>query len=810
MRAPIKWLNDYVTFEDTPEVMGDRLTMAGIPVEGIDRPCLGLKNIVTGLIRSIDPHPNAERLSVCVLYLGARIVTIVTAATNVRPGQVVPVALAGAVLADGKVIQATDFRGVISEGMLCSAEEILGDTKVIAPEKRDGIYVLPPDTPLGKDIRPIMGLDEVTLEFELTANRADCFSVLGIAREIGVLTNKKAKRPLLSLQEKGQGKAAEMATVEIREPELCKRFCARILTNVRIGESPLWMQHRLQAAGMRPISNVVDVTNFVMLEMGQPMHAYDHTLLAKHSIVVRRAIAGEKLTTLDGTKRELTPDMLVIADAVQPVGLAGVMGGLATEISASTRTVLLEAAAFYGPNIRRSSRGLGLRSEASGRFERGVDVAAIPLALDRAAQLLEEMGACDVAPGIIDVYPRAVLPAQFDFTAAWINQYLGSDIPGATMIDILEKLEFTVQKTGDKITVTAPTWRQDVTGPVDIAEEVSRIYGYDNISSTKPVGPIHAGGGATERSLMDKSRDLMSGLGFYETLSFSFSHPDFFDHLRLPADSPLRHAIPILNPITDEYPILRTTLMAGLLDTVARNLARKNEDLKLYEVGTTHHAKNLPLTEHPEELYRLCGAMVGRRDGTEWCHSREAVDFYDVKGVVETLLNGLGVANWQIASSTTPWLHPGKQADFRVGDITVATIGALHPGVQEAFAITKPVYIFKVNLSELDSLDLSASQKYAPLAKYPAITRDLAIVLPDHIPASEVLMEVRAAGDLLLADSRLFDVYTGDRVEKGTRSLAISLIYRSPDRTLTDEEVEGPFRALIAHLEAKFGAKLRS
>jgi len=496
-----------------------------------------------------------------------------------------------AVLADGKVIQATDFRGVMSEGMLCSAEEILGDTKVIAPEKRDGIYVLPPDTPLGKDIRPIMGLDDVTLEFELTANRADCFSVLGIAREIGVLTNKKAKRPLLTLQEKGQGKAADMATVEIREPELCKRFLRQNSDERRIGESssPV-MQHRLQAAGMRPISNVVDVTNYVMLEMGQPMHAYDHTLLAKHSIVVRRAIAGEKLTTLDGIKRELTSDMLVIADAVQPVGLAGVMGGLATEISASTRTVLLEAAAFHGPNIRRTSRGLGLRSEASGRFERGVDVAAIPLALDRAAQLLEEMGACDVTPGIIDVYPRAVFPAQFEFTAAWINRYLGSDIPGATMIDILEKLEFTVKKTGEKITVTAPTWRQDVTGPVDIAEEVSRIYGYDNIPSTKPVGPIHAGS-VTKRSLMDKSRDLMSGLGFYETLSFSFSHPDFFDHLRLPADSPLRNAIPILNPITDEYPILRTTLLAGLMDTVARNLARKNEDLKLYEAGATHHAK---------------------------------------------------------------------------------------------------------------------------------------------------------------------------------------------------------------------------
>jgi phenylalanyl-tRNA synthetase beta chain len=810
MRAPVRWLNDYVTFEDSPEIMGDRLTMAGIPVEGIDRPCTGLKNIVTGLIRSVDPHPNAERLSVCVLYLGARIVRIVTAATNVRPGQVVPVALAGAILADGKVIQPTDFRGVLSEGMLCSAEEILGDTKVISPEKRDGIYILPPDTPLGKDICPVMGLDDVTLEFELTANRADCFSVLGIAREIGVLTNSKAKRPLLTLQEKGQGKATEMATIEIREPELCSRFCARILTNVRIGESPLWMQHRLQAAGMRPISNVVDVTNFVMLEMGQPMHAYDHTLLAKHNIIVRRAVAGEKLTTLDGTKRELTPEMLVIADAVQPVGLAGVMGGLATEISASTRTVLLEAAAFYGPNIRRTSRGLGLRSEASGRFERGVDVAAIPLAINRAAQLLEEMGACDVVPGIIDVYPRVILPAQFDFTAAWINRYLGSDIPASTMVEILEKLEFTVKVAGETITVTAPTWRQDVTGPVDIAEEVSRIFGYDNITSTNPVGPIHAGGASTERGLLDKARDLMSGLGFYETLSFSFSHPDFFDHLRLPADSPLRNAIPILNPITDEYPILRTTLIAGLADTVARNLARKNEDLKLYEVGTTHHAKNLPLTAHPEELYRLCGAMVGRRDGTEWCHSRESVDFYDAKGVVEALLYGLGITKWQVCEAVAPWLHPGKQADFKVGDVTIATVGALHPSVQEAFGITKPVYMFKVNLSDLSLLDTSASQKYAPLPKYPAISRDLAIVLPDNIPAAEVMAEVRTTGGVLLEESRLFDVYTGDRVEKGTRSLAISLVFRSPDRTLTDDEVEGPFRALIGHLEARFGAKLRS
>ena len=810
MRAPVKWLKDYVQFEDLPEVLGDRLTMAGIPVEGIERPCQGLKNIVTGKIRSVDPHPNADRLSVCVLDLGGRLVKIVTAATNVRPGQVVPVALAGAVLADGKVIQPTDFRGVASEGMLCSSEEILGDSKIVAPEKRDGIYILPADTPLGADIRPVMGMDDAVMEFELTANRADCFCMMGLAREIGVLTDNRAKRPLLSLQEKGQEKAAEMASVEIKDPELCKRFCARILTNVRIGESPLWMQHRLQAAGMRPISNVVDVTNFVMLELGQPMHAYDYSLLAKHSIIVRRAMENEKLTTLDGTKRELTPDMLVIADAVQPVGLAGVMGGLATEISASTRTVLLEAAAFYGPNIRRTSRGLGLRSEASGRFERGVDVAAIPLALDRAAQLLADMGACDVVPGMIDVYPRAVLPAQFDFSADWINRYLGADIPAATMVDILEKLEFTVKVVGDIISVTAPTWRQDVTGPVDIAEEVSRIYGYDNIPSTRPVGPIHAGTTAAGKTVPDKARDIMTGLGFYETLSFSFSHPDFFDRLRLPAESPLRQAIPILNPITDEFPILRTTLMAGLGETVALNLSRKNEDLRLYELGTTHHADSLPLTSHPLEVTWLCGAMVGRREGTEWCHSREMVDFYDAKGVVESLLGGLGVANCSVQPAAAAWLHPGKQAELTVNGICVATVGALHPAVQEAFGISRPVYVFKVNLSELGSLDLATSQPHAAIPKFPAISRDLAIVLSDRIPAAEVMAQVRAAGGPLLAESRLFDVYAGDRVEKGTRSLAISLVFRSPDRTLTDEEVEGPFRSLIQHLTETFGAKLRS
>ena len=420
------------------------------------------------------------------------------------------------------------------------------------------------------------------------------------------------------------------------------------------------------------------------------------------------------------------------------------------------------------------------------------------------------MGASDIVPGIIDVYPKAILPAQFEFTPQWVNRYLGSDIPSDTMIDILKKLEFTVKVGPESIQVTAPTWRQDVTGPVDIAEEVSRIYGYDNIASTRPTGELQSGGMSQQHNLVDRARDLMTGFGFLETLSFSFSHPSFFEHLRLPDDSQLRNAIPILNPITDEFPILRTTLMAGLLETVARNLSRKNEDLKIYEVGTTHHAVRLPLDSHPEEVIRLCGAMVGRRDGTEWCHSRENVDFFDAKGVVESLLSGLGVGECQVVAATVPWLHPGKQADFMIDGQSVATVGELHPSVQEAFGINRPVYLFKINLTDLAPYCSTGAKAYSPLPKYPAINRDIALVLADSVPAADVLEAVRSAGGELLVESRLFDVYAGERVEKGTRSLAISLVYRAADRTLTDEEVDAPLAKLVQQLETTFAAKLRS
>lgn len=810
MRAPIKWLKDYVNYDESPEVLGDRLTMAGIPVEGIDRPGGELKNIVTGLIREVSPHPNADRLLVCKLDIGSRNITLVTGAPNVRAGQVVPVALPGAVLAIDKEIQAADFRGVASEGMLCSAEELLGDTKLIPPEKREGIYILPEGTPVGQDIKTVMGLDDVVLEFELTANRADCFCVLGIAREVAALTGSKAMRPMLPLQERGEGKATDMATIEIKDPVLCPRFCARIFTNVKIGESPLWMQHRLQAAGMRPISNVVDVTNFVMLEMGQPMHAYDYNLLAKHSIIVRQAMDGEKLTTLDGVKRELNSSMLTIADAMQPVGLAGVMGGLATEISSTTKTVLLEAAAFYGPSIRRTSRGLGLRSEASGRFERGVDVAAIPLALDRAAQLLEEMGACDVVPGIIDVYPGVSLPAHFGVQPEWINKYLGAEVSTDEMVNILRSLEFKADLKDGEIVVTAPTWRQDVTGPADIAEEVARMFGYDKIPPRTPEGSLHAGSQAGSGELLQKVRQLLSGFGFLETLSFSFSHPVVFDKLRLPSDSQLRTAIPLLNPITDEFPILRTTLNGGLLDTVARNMARKNEDLKLYEVGATYHPESLPLTTLPSEPLRVAAVVTGRRDGANWCHTKESVDFFDVKGALESLMEGLGIAGWAVEVSKHPSLHPGKSADFYLAGRLIASCGELHPKVQEAFGINRKVYLFEMDLSTIDLNTSNDEVTPSALPKFPAIARDLAVVLPESVPAAAVLAEILKAGEGLMEDARLFDVYTGDRMEQGMRSLAFSLIFRSPDRTLTDDEVESPFKAILERLATKFNARLRS
>lgn len=808
MRASLKWLKDYVEINESPEKLADMLTMAGIPVATVEYLGQNISGVVTGKIIEITPHPDADKLSVCKVDIGSETVTIITGATNVRQNDVVPVATVGAELPNGMKIKPTKLRGMLSSGMLCSTEELNIDNKLVSAEARNGIYILPAATAIGVDIRTALGLDDVVLEFELTANRADCFSILGIAREIAVLTGATVKKPILNLKEAGTEKAGNMTNIQITDASLCARFAARILTNIKIGPSPAWIQHRIQAAGMRPINNIVDITNFVMLELGQPMHAYDYNLLSRHSLVVRKANPGEKLTTLDGVKRELEQDMLVIADAVQAVGIAGVMGGLATEVTAGTQNVLLEAAAFKGTSIRRTSRALGLRSEASGRFERGVDTANVIKALDRAAKLLEDMGACQVCPGIVDVYPDMQLPKQINFTPEEINRYLGTAIPANTMINILKRLEFEVDASPAKITVTIPTWRGDVTMPADICEEIARVYGYNNVPSTTPSGDMAQGKQSYSQTVIDKIKSALTGGGFSEIISFSFSHPAAFDKLNLPSDSPLRNAIEVLNPITDDFPILRTTLLGGMLDTVVRNLSRKNEDLKLYEIGAVYLPETLPLAELPQEPVMLCGAMVGKRYPLTWNLSKETVDFFDAKGAVEAVLEALGIVDFLLEPSEAAVLHPGKTAAINKDGDLLGMVGEVHPKVLDAYEITKKIYLFELNMTALVK-HAAIKPNYQQLPKFPAINRDLAVVLPETVSVGDVTKAIVANAGQLLTATQLFDVYTGQQVAQGSRSLAFSLTFQANDRTLTDVEVDEHYKNIVVSLEKTFAAKLR-
>lgn len=808
MLASIKWLKDYVDFRESPAELADLLTMAGVPVATIEELGKEITNVVTGRITSVTMHPNADKLTVCKVDIGKEIVTIVTGANNIRENDVVPVALSGATLPNGVKIHSSDLRGVMSNGMMCSAVELGLDSKLISQDAKGGIYILPQDTPIGSDIKEVLGLNDIVLEFELTANRADCFSMLGLAREISVLTGGSFKKPMVNVHETDKTNASSLATVSIEETDLCSRFACRILKDVKVGPSPVWMQQRLRAAGMRPINNVVDVTNFVMLEMGQPMHAYDYNLLSKHTIIVRRARPGERLTTLDGQKRELSPDMLVIADAVQAVGIAGVMGGLATEVTNRTQTVLLEAAAFNGSSVRRTSRALGLRSEASGRFERGVDIVNIIRALDRAAKLLEDMGACKVCQGVIDNYPNVILPTQIEFTPEQINNYLGSSVTRQDMIDMLNRLEFKTETENNKIITTVPTWRADVNKPADIAEEIARIYGFNNIPSTIPTGIMKRSSQDYTQSIVDVVKDIMTGAGFNEIISYSFSHPQVFDKLNVPEQSSLRKAIPILNPITDEFPILRTTLVGNILQTVAYNLARKNDDMKIYEVGAVYLPGQLPLTALPSEPLKLCGALVGSRTKLAWNVLRQSLDFYDAKGSVEVILNGLGISQYQVEPDVNCYLHPGKTAKFTVNGELIAIVGEVHPKVLEAFGINRTVYIFEADM-DIIAKQAKLVSVYNQLPKFPGINRDLAVILPMEVPAANVEAAIRKSAGSLLKSLTLFDVYTGEQVPPGAKSLAYALFFQAQDRTLTDAEIDDHYKNIIVLLEENFAARLR-
>ena len=814
MKASLQWMNEYVPLDlNRPaQELADELTQAGIPVEEVLSMDPGLKKIYTGKIVEITKHPDADKLQVCQVQClsedGEEITKqIVTAATNVAVGQIVPVAYHKSRLADGTEIKKGKLRGVVSEGMFCSVAEFGISSDLVRPEEAQGIYIFPEGTPIGLDIKEALMLDDTVYEFELTANRADCFSMVGLSREFGIMTNQKALFPVIMVNENGESIDGK-ASVAIEAHDLCTRFTSRLVTNVTIEPSPLWMQNRLRNSGIRPINNVVDVTNYVMLELGQPMHAYDYDCVADHTLIARRAKAGETLTTLDGNERELNESMLIIADTKGPIGVAGVMGGLTSEVTDKTTNVLFEAAVFNGPSIRRTSKALGMRSEASGRFERGVNHKYTAYAIDRAAQLLQQIcPSCKVSVGVIDVYPEPVEQRTVTFTAEQINDYLGTSIEKDRMVDILTKLEFGITESGDTIEALVPTWRDDVTGMPDIAEEVARIVSYDNIAPTIPVAILSSGGMTPKKALTKEVTHYLAHAGLSQIITFSFMHKDGLTNMMLPEGDSRYTAIPILNPISEEFPYMRTTLVPAVIEAVKRNIAQQNKDLWLFETANVYEPKALPLTEVPHERPMACGIMMGKVTEAAWNQAQRDTDFYDVKGVVDGLLAKLGLTQYDIQPSSESYYHPGVSAHYTVNGVTIANYGELHPQVVKNFDLSGKVYMFEIDLEAVLSITVPPF-RYQSFSKFPGTSRDLAIVAPVSVTSGDIVALIKEHGGEYLESVSIFDVYEGEHIEAGYRSLAYNLQFRSMEGTLNDEDIDGAIQAIIDALATK-NCKLR-
>ena len=842
MKASLQWMNEYVPVDmNRPaQELADELTQAGIPVEDVIAMDNGIKKIYTGKIVEITKHLDADKLQVCqveCLTEEGEPVTkqIVTAATNVAVGQIVPVAYHKSRLADGTEIKKGKLRGVVSEGMFCSVAEFGISSDLVLPEEAQGIYIFPEGTPIGLDVKDVLGLNDTVYEFELTANRADCFSMVGLSREFGIMTNQKALFPVIMGNENGESIEGK-ASVSIEADDLCTRFTARVVTDVKVEPSPLWMQNRLRNSGIRPINNVVDVTNYVMLELGQPMHAYDYDHVKGHKLVARRAKNGEVLVTLDGSKRELNDSMLIIADAERPVGVAGIMGGFDSEVTNETTTVMFEAAVFIGPSIRRTAKALGMRSEASGRFERGVNHKYTAYAIDRAAQLLQQIcPTCKVDVGVIDVYKNPVEQHTVTFTAEQINDYLGTNIEKDEMIRILTALEFVVTEEGDKLSALVPTWRGDVTVMPDIAEEVARIYNYDNIAPTIPVAVLSSGGMTPKKALTKQVTHALAKLGMTQIITFSFMHKDGLTNMMLPEGDSRYTAIPILNPISEEFPYMRTTLVPAVIDAAKRNIAQQNKDLWLFETANVYEPKALPLTEVPHERPMACGILMGKVNQAAWNQSERTTDFYDVKGIVDALLAELGITEFKIHRYQKEivdyynvsedyyrksldrhvtfkrlyeeYYHPGVSAYYTVDGIKIAQYGELHPQVSKNFDLLGKVYMFEIDLEAVLSLTIPPF-RYTSFSKFPGTSRDLAIVAPVSVSSGEILSIIKEHGGEYLESASIFDVYEGEHIEAGYRSLAYNLQFRSMEGTLNDEDIDGNIQAIIDAL-AEINCKLR-
>ncbi|MBQ1902375.1 MAG: phenylalanine--tRNA ligase subunit beta [Lachnospiraceae bacterium] len=804
MRTSLKWIKALVPGLDvTPQEYTDAMILSGSKVEYFTDLSADLDKIVIGQVEKIEKHPDADKLVICQVNIGNETTQIVTGAPNVTEGVKVPVVLDGGRVAGGHdgtkteggiKIKKGKLRGVESNGMMCSIEELGSDREMYPDAPENGLYILPEDAPVGEDCVAYLGLDDVIVEYEITSNRVDCFAVLGIAREAAATFEKEFVPPVVKKTGNNED-VNDYISVEVKDHDLCSRYTARVVKDIKVEPSPMWMQERLRSQGIRPINNIVDITNYVMVEYGQPMHAYDLDTIADHKIVVKRASAGEKFVTLDGQERELDENMLTICDGKKAVGVAGIMGGENSMITDDVKTMVFESACFDGTNIRLSSKRLGMRTDASSIFEKGLDPNNAMEAMDRACQLVEELGAGVVVGGAIDIYPEKVSSWRIPFEPERYNRLLGTDISAETMLEYFKRLEIGYDVESKELVI--PTWRQDLLSYADIAEEVARFFGYDKIPTTLPSGQATAGRLSYKLEIEKLAREVAEFCGFSQGMTYSFESPKVFDKLMLDADDKLRQAIEISNPLGEDYSIMRTSSLNGILTSLSTNYNRRNKDVRLYEMGNIYIPKSLPLTELPDERMQFTLGFYG--DG----------DFFTMKGVVEELLTRVGMddkVNYD-PNSGKNYLHPGRQANVVYDGQVIGYLGEVHPLVADNYNIKDRVYVAVIDMPYIVEM-ADFDKKYEGIANFPASTRDISMVVPKDVLVGQLEEIFEKKGGQYLENYELFDLYEGDQIQAGFKSVAYSLVFRALDKNLADTDVNEAMERILDGLE-KIGVELR-
>ena len=804
MNTSLKWIKDLVPGLDcTPQEYMDAMTLSGSKVEGYENMDEDLDKIVIGQVKSIEKHPDADKLVICQVDIGTETIQIVTGAPNVTEGCKVPVVLDGGKVAGGHDGSKTEggikikkgkLRGVESNGMMCSIEELGSNRDMFPLAPENGLYILPEDAPVGENAVSYLGLDDTVVEYEITSNRVDCFSILGIAREAAATFGKEFVPPVVT--ETGNNEDVNgYIKVSVKDDKLCSRYTARVVKNIKIAPSPEWMQRRLRAQGIRPINNIVDITNYVMEEYGQPMHAYDLDTIEDSEIVVRRAAKGEQFVTLDGQERILDDSVLMICDGKKAIGIAGIMGGENSMITDNVKTMLFEAACFDGTNIRLSGRKIGLRTDASAKFEKGLDPNTAIEAMNRACQLIEELGAGEVVGGVVDVYPNVKGDKRIPFEPEKYNKLLGTDIAKETMLAYFSKIDLGYDPASNEVIV--PSWRQDLECDADLAEEVARFFGYDKIPTTLPSGEATTGKLTFKLRIEAVAREIAEFCGFSQGMTYSFESPKVYDKLLLPQDSPLRKAVVISNPLGEDFSIMRTVSLNGMLTSLSTNFNRRNKNVRLYELGNIYLPKQVPVTELPEERMQFTLGMYGEGD------------FFTMKGVIEEFLYkaGMKLKPEYDPESGKPFLHPGRQANVVYDGTVIGYLGEVHPTVAANYAIKERVYVAVLDMPEIVSR-ASFDHKYEGIAKFPAATRDISMVVPKKVLAGDIEKIFDEKGGQFLEKYDLFDIYEGAQIKPGYKSIAYSLSFRAKDRNLEDADITGAMDRIVNALE-RVGAELR-